>query len=297
MKDRKNVVALLGGLGNQLFQAAFARWLEELTGYPTLFDVSFRRRDRLDILAVPGIGDAVRARIVRVTRYMPTPDGRLPRLGRLVRKVWRPGCIVRDYTSCGAGAIDVSCPAWWFGYWQRIQYTERLLAEMAAAMDCCSVSPDEDSIAIHVRRGDMLATVSRTPETWFAEALAHLLDAEPRLRGAAVHVWSDDPHWCRVSLDLGAPFVLVTSQGPVEDLAAMSRCSALVISRSTFAWWAARLAALRGASVVFPAPWTPGSGQRDSLIVPADWCSVPAPSPGQPAPRTGAGPNELSQVS
>ena len=93
------------------------------------------------------------------------------------------------------------------------------------------------------------------PEAWFADALARLdLD----LSTTSVRVWSDDPEWCRRELRLGVPFEVAPDAPAVWDMRDLSRCRTLLISRSTFSWWAAEIASDRGARVAFPAPWWPG---------------------------------------
>jgi hypothetical protein len=284
---KRNVVALLGGLGNQLFQVAFGLWLEQRSGRETWFDVSFRRDLPVDVLEICGLGERLRGRLMKGSRYSPTPDGRLPRLGRLVRVAQGPREIVRDYTSWGPSVVACDRSAWWFGYWQRLTYADILLPELRAALDGRHQKESQTPIGVHVRRGDMLKTRSAVPASWFALALERL--AAELGRGTEtlpIRVWSDDLEWCRHRLDLNAPFEVASEAPAVEHLAAMSQCAALVTSRSTFSWWAARLAESRGAPVVCPKPWRSDRQELESTIVPAGWVGV----------ETGACPNTTEAV-
>ena len=60
----KDVVCLRGGLGNQLFQVAFAKWLAELSRREVAFDISCLRRSSLPILRLDGLGDYIGTRIL-----------------------------------------------------------------------------------------------------------------------------------------------------------------------------------------------------------------------------------------
>jgi hypothetical protein len=270
-----NVVALLGGLGNQLFQVAFGRWLEQQTGGEVWYDISFHRNLAVDVLEFPGIGERLREQLLTVTRWWPTPDGRAAIAGRLIRKAANPRRIVCDYSSPGLDRPSISRPAWWFGYWQRIEYAEVLLPELGSLLDQGRSRALEPVIGVHIRRGDILRTPSEVPTVWFRGALERLrTELGNAGRAHPVVVWSDDPDWCRSELDLGMPFEIAPGASAVEHLAALSRCSALVISRSTFSWWAARLATSRGAIVAYPKPWRSGSRDPEETVV-SGWLGVP----------------------
>ena len=197
-------------------------------------------------------------------------------LGRCVRLARGPRRLVCDYTSPGReiGGESTDC-AWWFGYWQRREYTDVLAPALAAALGRCGDQRCSDKvIGVHVRRGDMLVQRSATPAAWFREAVQRLrASLEDVWTHAHIRVWSDDPEWCEEALDLGSPFEVVQSGSPIQDLAGLSRCGALVISRSTFSWWAARLAADRGVLTAFPAPWWPGYPHQEAVI-PSSWLPI-----------------------
>jgi hypothetical protein len=265
-----DVIALLGGLGNQLFQVAFSNWLGQQTGRDISYDVSFRRPGGLDILSIPDLGPDIRDCVLWRTRRWPTVDGRLPYVGRALRAITGPRRIMSSYTSAGPADPDVRAAAWWFGYWQRLEYAQALTGPLRDALDIGSAPRSDPLVGIHVRRGDMLQTDSSISGNWFGAALAAL---QPGTK-ERVRVWSDDPEWCRTRLDLGVPFEIAANGPPVEHLRGLASCSALVISRSTFSWWAGAIAADRGARIVFPTPWWPHGPDLDGIIMPSDWIPV-----------------------
>jgi hypothetical protein len=270
---KRNVVALIGGLGNQLFQVAFGAWLEERSGRPTFYDASFHRDLDIDVLRLPGVGPAVAPRVLRGTGRLPTPDGRIALAGRSVRRALGPGRLTRDYSGPGPDSVDTTGAAWWFGYWQRARYAASLLDGPLSAL--ASDGPSPPVVGVHVRRGDMLLTPSALPAEWFGEALRGLR-GRAELRTARVRVWSDDPAWCRAELDLGTSFDVAEGGDPIDDLKGLANCDALVISRSTFSWWGAAIAGRRGIPVACPSPWWTDASAADETILPAQWTRVPS---------------------
>jgi hypothetical protein len=277
-----NTIALLGGLGNQLFQVAFATWLERQTDRPTRYDISYYRKlGPIEVLDVPAIGDRIRHRVLTPTRWWPTLHGRVPPfVGRTIRRMSGPRRVVCDYTEA-ASSLDSrdtawwGRPAWWFGNWQRLQYAETLLPELATAIGISSSTDLCEVVGVHVRRGDALTTPLATPAQWFRSALEDL-GAEGT--GRPIRVWSDDPDWCKAELDLGLPFEVAPDGTPIEHLAALARCTRIAISRSTFSWWAGAIASSFGGRVAFPTPWG-YKREAEQAVIPTAWLPVACASP------------------
>ena len=160
----EDVVALLAGLGNQLFQVAFGQWLETRTGRELGYDVSFHRAGEPDAPQISGIGDNARARLLRGTRRWPTADGRVAPLGRAIRRLRGPRRIVSDYSSPGPEHPAIDAGAWCFGYWQRLEYAQPVVGRLAEALEL------EDAEAGGARRG------SRPPQ-------GHAHEGDRRARG------------------------------------------------------------------------------------------------------------------
>jgi glycosyl transferase family 11 len=273
LKSRRDVVGLIGGLGNQLHQLAFARWLEERTARECWFDISYCPPGNPGLLHLDRLGPWVSLRLVRSSRHWPTPT---ERLGRPLRVLLGPRRIVCDFTSTGPEDIALDEPAWWFGCWQRAKYADVVLPDVSDALEVGDGLAREATIGIHVRRGDMLGTPGEVPAGWFKHAVGQLrADIGQTGNAPGVCVWSDDPDWCRMELDLGLPFEIAAPGPALQHLAALSRCRALVISRSTFSWWAARIATELGATVVYPSPWSTGAPELERAVVPQSWRALP----------------------
>ncbi len=264
-------MALRGGLGNQLFQFSYALFLAR-HGQVGL-DLSCVRHGIPALFDVPVIGEQARRMVVPVTRFLPSPSGRFPLAGRLARKVMGPGRIVLDESAQGAEPEPGETPAWWFGYWQRLHYAEAVIPVLRAGLtlDPAAIGQDRRHpvARIHVRRGDYAGNPWELPADWYGRALdmVHAISADP----VEVEVVTNDPQWCTRHLDLGQPYRVRPTGSALEDMRTLAASDFVVISRSTFSWWAA---AVSGATVVAPAPWFPDlpEGETHELL-PGTWLS------------------------
>jgi len=274
-KQSRQVVALIGGLGNQLFQFSYAAHFAA-QGSRVSLDLSHVRRGVPAIFEVPLIGDRARQMALQVTRFIPSPSGRLPQLGKLARRVMRPGRIVLDTSSQGGELTSSVLPAWWFGYWQRLSYARTIIPLLRDAVTPHSVNRDEapgrPAIArIHVRRGDYAGNPNELPAEWYRRALEMVY----ALGGNSVvtQVVTNGPEWCRQNLDLERPYDILPTGTPLEDMRILAASDFMVISRSTFSWWAA---AISDATVVAPDPWFPTmTRDQNDVILPSTWLSCP----------------------
>jgi hypothetical protein len=273
-------VALRGGLGNQLFQFSYALYLARQSPGVRL-DLSCVRHGVPAIFDVPLIGNQARQMALPVTRFMPSPLGRLARLGRLSRQAMGPGQIILDDSAQGPKPSPGLRPAWWFGYWQRLSYAEAvipLLRKGLLRMDPVLTGPaesaeqDRTSIArVHVRRGDYAGNAMALSTDWYKRALdivyavgGHQIETE---------VVTNDPDWCRRNLDLGRRYKILPTGSALGDMRSLARSDFVVISRSTFSWWAA---AISEATVVAPDCWLPeSSGEGTDDLLPSTWLSCP----------------------
>lgn len=94
--------------------------------------------------------------------------------------------------------------------------------------------------AVHVRRGDYAEEWrghGMLPREWY-------LDNWP---SGNVLIFSDDPEWCKANLP-----GRVVHLAEADDFHLMTQCRELLISNSSFAWWAAWIS---GKPTTYPDPW------------------------------------------
>ena len=140
--------------------------------------------------------------------------------------------------------------------------------------------------ALHVRRGDFLATKSLhvCTQTYYNNAIAYVQKNHP---DCTFYVFSDDLVWCRENLNFcGAKTVFVdwnTGTDSWQDMAIMSVCPCNIIANSSFSWWSAWLNNNPCKLIIAPSVWNRRELEyKDSYykydysdIVPENWIRIP----------------------
>lgn len=284
LRNGQVVLSLQGGLGNQLFEWAYAQALTE-GGREVLFDhVRCRGARPLAVgpLIPPGrrLNRASGLALLLAVRLGLLSDTSRPRL-------------VRQRVS----GFDRSVPerlggtSYLLGYFQSPHYFQgssdsvrtaatallrSMLSESGLAL-LKRLESDERSVAIHVRRGDYLSDPGAAERhgvlgrDYYDRALAQLEAVAPRNR-----VWfGDDPEWVRQNLardgDLVCPADAATADG--GEIALMAACASRVIANSSFSWWAGWLGRPSTAAnpVIAPLVWFADGHSDAAELVPADW--------------------------
>ena len=124
--------------------------------------------------------------------------------------------------------------------------------------------------AIQVRRGDYIKFPKHhpllTPE-YYAKAVK-------MANSTKVWVFSDDIQWCKENLHFDCPVEYIKEEDYIE-MYLMSLCKNIVISNSSFGWWAAYLS---NANIYAPNPWFGPAlleqGFKIEDLVPPTWTLI-----------------------
>ena len=108
----RHVVAIFGGLGNQLFQYCWAQYLFEQSARPAMLDTSGLRSGPRT-LGLRHLGLDLDRLDLRLMRYVPFVGGRIDMAARAARVVLGPTNIVREQPL--DAVYDVRRPSWWYG--------------------------------------------------------------------------------------------------------------------------------------------------------------------------------------
>jgi len=290
------IVKLQGGLGNQMFQYAFGLALSRRTGRPLRFDRRFLdsrgikskhfvfRTYDLDIfpLECPLVSawDCLRAGLFFNFSYTPVEsfirrvNYRLnPRIF-VQKEIWEPNLPLHR--------ID-----YFDGYWQSHKYFEdmpdvirevfQVRPELHSA-DVLALAEEiraRPSVCVNVRALDFRTSPGHKfiGREFFEKALAYL---RPRLpAGYRVYVFSDDLEWCRENFRWEHPTTLVEHAlaGPkfASYLHLMTQCRYFAIPNSSFAWWAAWLAAAPEKVIIVPADMSADPNLDHTYYTPPEW--------------------------
>ncbi len=267
---KKMIVALTGGLGNQMFQYAFSRVLKEQWSIPIEFDTHFYEEHRewnigLSDYAIEDreFADHVAFNKIRLVVQ------RLP----IIR--W----IIGTYKECREYAFDLRVFKWKYrfyaGYWQNIRYLtpirERLRNELRYSGDLSEellqLSQEirnGNTIAVHVRRGDYMSPMYKgkyyiLDEDYYRRAILKA-EAIHSSKGPIdkVYFFSNDINWCIDTFSDIENAVFIDgriSQSEHTDLYLMQQAKILIMANSTFSWWAAWLSDREERMVIAPKNW------------------------------------------
>jgi len=241
----KVYVALGGGLGNQMFQAAFGIAVERRFGAEVRF---LADRDRADMFG---------------RRYL---LGRFPfvdvRASALEAAAEAPayGEMGADEATLGAlfrAQSQVVLHGYWqderffFGEQQAIAAAFRLepKPELAHRVEAAGAA---HSIGVHVRRSEYGHHGLASADYYHRSIAAIRSEVGP----APALCFTDEPHFARfIFQDVADLTVVNPSDDAVDDFYVLSRCRHFVIANSSFSWWAAWLGARDDSIVYAPQPW------------------------------------------
>jgi hypothetical protein len=287
------IVKIHGGLGNQMFQYAFARSLAARTGDEVYLDGSALDGDLIhsgyELDRVFGV-DLTEAPPGAAERLSVPPTSLIRRFRR--KYLTKRSHYIDKKFGYQPELFGLAGDRYFEGYWQSEKYFEGLEAQVRR--DFAFKEPLDERNAqllrdlphpiasVHVRRGDYLKydNLNLCGPTYYENAIASLAAVREI---ASFVVFSDDIEHCRATLRLGkaeAAFV-DWNPGPKswQDMAMMARCDHHIIANSSFSWWGAWLDPAPDKVVVAPAIWNRRQLSDGDMyyrftfddIVPASW--------------------------
>ncbi|WP_291066231.1 MULTISPECIES: alpha-1,2-fucosyltransferase [unclassified Empedobacter] len=287
------IVNIIGGLGNQLFQYAFGKYLEKKMKYNVKFEVhtnrvgaNFTSRD-LDIsklnVQFPIASQA------DIKKYKFWDKGVLWRIERkLAQKnfLFSKRYIVQE----NAHSILKHTPdnAYYDGYWQCYEYVdavkEELLNEFSLPEDftvkhseILDKFANNDSVAIHIRRGDYIKIKVNAElfevcdMSYYNLAMKSIKDRFPN---AVFYIFTQDTEWAKENF-IGEEFHFVEGNSAIDDMLLMSFCKHNIIANSTFSWWSAWLNRNPNKLIISPLKWYKGKMNIQTInLIPTKWIRI-----------------------
>ena len=266
------IVNISGGLGNQMFQYAFALSLKvrfpdedvyvDTSHYHTLFfkhykGISLHNGFELDKLFTNvDIPIAGCKELAKVSYYI--PNYVLSRVGRKILPV-RKTEFIPPYSDNYIYLKEAFLPGnrYYEGFWQCIKYYSDIKEQLIEVYshpqpneynsNLISDISKNNSVGIHVRRGDYLKQpVYRNicNAKYYEKAINNIMSDGLQ---HTFFIFSNDINWCRnniMPLVKDNECVFVTGNRGKEsywDMFLMTYCKDLVIANSSFSWWGAFL--------------------------------------------------------
>lgn len=281
------ILQLIGGLGNQMFQYAFAKALFN-HGYDIKLDISAFETYHLH----GGFGlDHYDISIPIASKEEVAPC-KMNFFTKLKRKLKIPNKKILEEKTLRFQNDLLSPPdsTYIHGYFQSEKYFKEIRADiiqdftLTTPLSLYSESIKEkvqgsiNSASIHIRRGDYVsnAHANNTHGTcslaYYQQSIT-LLDS--KFDNIHFFIFSDDIEWVKNNLLVKNCTYIEndSSRIPHEDIYLMSLCQHNIIANSSFSWWGAWLNTNNHKIIIAPKIWFkhPKMQIQTSDIVPEDW--------------------------
>ncbi len=280
-------IQLSGGLGNQLFQYAFGKAIGISTGHSVVYDIGkcLNIRDgHIDLMDFVPSDE-------RFTYYkwsvLLNPFLKRSSVIRKAMSVHKEKeTFVKDEEAYCSDA------RYYIGYWQSLDYIEPIknvlvhdIAYQGALreteMRVAKELQKPNAVAVHVRRGDYLKHADRyniLDAAYFRKAF-DVVSSNLEKKGykPVIYVFSDDIMWCRSNLkfDCDITFVDKTiSTSDVVDFYLLQKAANIIMSNSTFSWWATWLSEAEKGIICVPAIWYMDRSydkRATNALIKSDW--------------------------
>ncbi len=268
-------VQMLGGLGNQMFQAAAGIALAQRLGARLELDTSrlrigAARRFGLGALKVAADTFSDKAHpfersfnkaIHKTAKIFHASAQRRP-------TGWRGAIFTEPHHHFAAAFEEISGACYLRGYFQSPRYFNdaedavrnafSLEGAVSRSALATAATFGEGSVALHVRRGDYLAHSKANAfhgvlNAHYYERALEWLEARDAVKN--IYVFSDDANYARQMFAHHPKAQIISGESEFDDMFLMSKARAHIIANSTFSWWSAWLDARPDSIVIAPQNW------------------------------------------
>lgn len=295
----KRIVKLNGGLGNQMFQYAFAfalsknfdskvildlSWFEDVKTHENVTQRTFElsaldidyeaaTKEELDQVVYPQPQTKIQRKLwekFKIKKFKPTGNSFVQRVGHFFDKKLLSSL---DYF-------------YYDGYFQNEKYFKSARKELLQKFSS-SIPLDEknqlildkiletNSVSLHIRRGDYVTLESAKnfhgtcPLEYYEKAIKYITK---KVKNPHFFLFSDDIEWVVENLKIEHPFTIVDfNQGKGWlDLNLMKNCKHNIVANSSFSWWGAWLNDNSRKVIIAPKRWYV-KNVKNCDIIPKEW--------------------------
>lgn len=278
------IVRIWEGLGNQLFQYAYARALQERTGKLVYLDTGHRNRGdlplekedtvkrtlglqhfkvslkRISTGKVPFLHCLDSRNCIAQTQYRLMQKGvgiwkwadDENRMGQLCQDILKP----RDFTYVNAHCLNKG----YYGHIRKILSGEiQLKRPVIPNQTLADMLENRNTVSIHIRLTDYLKSPKAIcSQEYYNRAIQYI---EERVTNPCYIIFSDDPHMAKARYQFDGNIYWVGREEfkDYEAMMVMAKCRHNIIAESTFSYWGAWLNPNPKKIVVASRKWFGGS--------------------------------------
>ncbi len=292
-----------GGLGNQMFQYTFGRYVQEYYHEEVGYDISKYRYDSGEIrefelhsfsmckdwVQLPITNNNLRKydcvfllyRLLTIpylliNRYMvahnraTVGDKMFQRLANLM------GYYRRYYGDYYKFFPTINKNKHFLGHWFRPDIVQKMDSVVRKELKVKVDAPEDvqrylkqiqscNSVGVHIRRGDYVALGMIVCDIdYYKQSMEKMSSLEEK---PVFFVFSDDIEWVKENLKTNHNMVFVEgNHTAVEDMRLLYSCNHFIMSNSTFSWWGAYLGEYHDKKVITPRYWENEKVKSDMIL-------------------------------
>jgi len=288
------IVYLQGGLGNQLFQYAFARALEIRYNSKVKFDLSwFDSENKLRRYELGGFNINIeRASDLEMRKAQKLSFNPMRDMINLIGNKTQNSIIIEKSHIFDPSYFNKKHKKYYKGFWQNEKYFKEINDIVSADLRFTTFSTNrnlelkdylqkcKNSVSVHFRRADYTEEINKSFGVleigYYEEALKRI---ENKIGPLELFIFSDDLDWVKNNWQTNHKKVFVDwndSSNIVDDLQLMSLCEHNIIANSTYSWWGAWLNKNSKKMVIGPKQWFADSNKNAdaSGILPETWIRI-----------------------
>ncbi|MDE6712887.1 MAG: alpha-1,2-fucosyltransferase [Lachnospiraceae bacterium] len=285
------IVRIWEGLGNQLFQYAFARALSLSTNQKVFLDIRETGSCMGEQNKVPrecGLGNfriflPICSNVQHFYPYINGPQAIKEAAKWISINGWLPYKYYEE-SEFGYHEELLRLDGNWYlqGWFQDSRYFDKYSAIIAKEIfprKRIRISKTlrehlrrPNTVSVHIRRGDYTRTFNAIPDSYYVNAMKHMKELVDKPFWI---IFSDEPEWVKQNIDFGDHCYYVSGNECLrdyEEMFVMSCCKNNIIANSTFSWWGAWLNSNHDKVVIAPNHWfLKGIFGCEKNILPVEW--------------------------
>lgn len=294
------VAQLRGGLGNQMFQYAFAKNIAATNKTQLILDTSYLQ-SKLPFkkwatpmqyeLKIFNIKAALSTNFINSNLWL-YPFAKAEYIVKELWKKKRFQFVQEKQFNFDETLFKSGDDSFLIGNFQSESYFKNIAQELRndfiflpeldnKNQEWMTEIKSKNSVSIHIRRGDYLSIAKNAqkfislPLEYYKNAISKIAD---QVTNPVFYIFSDDVQWVQQNLKLDFPtFFITNNHTPATayiDMQLMSACKHHIIANSTFSWWGAWLNPNSDKIVIAPKQWFSDTTINSKDICPLEWIKL-----------------------
>ncbi len=286
------IVNIIGGLGNQMFQYAFAYAVARKKQTSFRFDISSfewygLRKYELNCYYITG-ELAEPSDINRLKYKQESLFGRIYRRLAKQQTPYASSFYKESNLLFDEAVFDQPGDAYFDGYWQSEKYFQAYRTDLTKHFVLKNPLHSQSqayqqqitscqSVSLHIRRGDYVINAKANSIhgtcdlAYYQNAVAHI---KGRVSNPHFFIFSDDLAWAKDNLGFIDQLTFIELPADIpdyEEMYLMSLCQHNIIANSSFSWWGAWLNQHPDKIVIAPSCWFKDESIDTRDLIPVSW--------------------------